>query len=108
MGRHVSIVRTGRIQQQYGVEGLSMASNGSKPSSSYITLVSAEGFKVILPRSAAAGSKTINAVLTGDQDWAESQSGTVTLPTISTAILEIVAEYLIYKKYSAEGAPTGA
>ncbi|KAK9895170.1 POZ domain-containing protein [Cystobasidium minutum MCA 4210] len=70
----------------------------------WIALISAEGHRIILPRSAAVGSKTIHSLLS-DPDWEESKTGIVRLPTISTHILELIAEYLIYKeKYSSSDA----
>ncbi|GAA5826708.1 hypothetical protein JCM11251_002863 [Rhodosporidiobolus azoricus] len=62
----------------------------------WITLVSSDGHRYILPRSAALGSGFIKDTLS--TDFAESKTGVISLPEQRAEIVEKVAEYLLYKE----------
>ncbi|GAA6009776.1 hypothetical protein JCM10207_004191 [Rhodosporidiobolus poonsookiae] len=65
----------------------------------WVTLVSSDGHRYILPRCAALGSGFIKDTLS--TDFAEAQTGVISLPEQRAEIVEKVAEYLLYKeKYS--------
>ncbi|GAA5887109.1 hypothetical protein JCM16303_007137 [Sporobolomyces ruberrimus] len=68
-------------------------------SSDWVTLISDDGFRFVLPKSAAMGSGLVQDALTSD--FAEASSNKVELPEQRPEIVEKVAEYLMYKeKYS--------
>ncbi|GAA5866074.1 hypothetical protein JCM8547_000587 [Rhodosporidiobolus lusitaniae] len=62
----------------------------------WITLVSQDGHRYILPRSAALGSGMIKDTLS--TDFAEAQTGVIHLAEQRAEIVEKVAEYLMYKE----------
>ncbi|GAA5846168.1 hypothetical protein JCM3766R1_005656 [Sporobolomyces carnicolor] len=75
-------------------------------SSEWVTLISDDGFRFVLPRSAALGSGLVQDALTSD--FAEASSNTVSLPEQRPEIVEKVAEYLMYKErysHSKENVP---
>ncbi|GAA6060178.1 hypothetical protein JCM10212_005179 [Sporobolomyces blumeae] len=67
-------------------------------SSEWVTLVSDQGFRFILPRSAALGAEMVKDSLEGD--FREASSNVVSLGE-RAEVLEKVVEYLMYKdKYT--------
>ncbi|GAA5866765.1 hypothetical protein JCM1840_004259 [Sporobolomyces johnsonii] len=62
----------------------------------WVTLVSDDGHRFILPRSAALGSEFISNALSGD--FSEAFSNSITLSEQRAEIVEKIAEYLLYKE----------
>ncbi|GAA5917483.1 hypothetical protein JCM8208_004451 [Rhodotorula glutinis] len=62
----------------------------------WVTLVSADGHRFILPRSAALGSDFLSNTLSAD--FLESATGVVRLPEMRAEVVEKVCEYLVYKE----------
>ncbi|CCU77385.1 transcriptional elongation regulator [Blumeria hordei DH14] len=62
--------------------------------SSYVTLVSSDGFEIVILREAACISGMIKAMLAGD--YRETQQGRCVFNEINGIILEKVAEYFYY------------
>ncbi|BGP35006.1 elongin C [Rhodotorula toruloides] len=63
---------------------------------SWVTLVSSDGHRFILPRSAALGSEMIKNTLSAD--FVEAQTGVIRLEEQRAEVVEKVAEYLMYKE----------
>ncbi|BGP43111.1 elongin C [Rhodotorula kratochvilovae] len=61
----------------------------------WVTLISSDGHRFVLPRSAALGSDFLLNTLSAD--FLESSTGVVRLPEMRAEVLEKVAEYLLYK-----------
>ncbi|KAI5474611.1 transcription elongation factor B, polypeptide 1 [Pseudohyphozyma bogoriensis] len=62
----------------------------------FVTLISAEGHRFVLPKSAALGSGFIKNAL--ESGFGESATGIITLEEQRSEIVEKVAEYLMYKE----------
>ncbi|GJN93341.1 hypothetical protein Rhopal_006394-T1 [Rhodotorula paludigena] len=62
----------------------------------WVTLVSADGHRFILPRTTALGSEFVKNTLSAD--FLEAQTGVIHLPEQRAEIVEKVAEYLMYKE----------
>ncbi|GAA5973057.1 hypothetical protein JCM11641_000391 [Rhodosporidiobolus odoratus] len=62
----------------------------------WITLVSSDGHRYILPRTAALGSGFIKDTLSAG--FSEQATGVIVLPEQRAEIVEKVAEYLMYKE----------
>ncbi|KAK4057473.1 elongin C [Microbotryomycetes sp. JL221] len=68
--------------------------------SPFVTLVSGDGFRFVLPRSAALGSVLVSDALTGGSGgFAEAQEGVIHLEEQRAEVVEKVAEYLMYKEH---------
>ncbi|KAM0752025.1 POZ domain-containing protein [Meredithblackwellia eburnea MCA 4105] len=63
----------------------------------FVTLVSAEDHRFVLPKEAAIGSGFIKNTL--ESGFGESATGIIHLPDMSAEIVEKVSEYLMYKLY---------
>ncbi|GAA5825701.1 hypothetical protein JCM3770_004452 [Rhodotorula araucariae] len=61
----------------------------------WVTLISADEHRFILPRSAALGSDFLLNTLSAD--FLEAQTGVIRLPEMRAEVVEKVAEYLLYK-----------
>ncbi|GAA5968998.1 hypothetical protein JCM3765_002278 [Sporobolomyces pararoseus] len=75
-------------------------------SSEWVTLISDDGFRFVLPRSAALGSGLIQDALTSG--FSEASTHKLELPEQRPEIVEKVAEYLMYKErysHSKENVP---
>ncbi|GMK55428.1 hypothetical protein CspeluHIS016_0204840 [Cutaneotrichosporon spelunceum] len=62
----------------------------------FVTLLSADGFSVVLPRNVALASPTLKAMLDEDAAFQEASSRTARLEYRGIILLK-VAEYLAYK-----------
>lgn len=73
----------------------------------YVTLVAADKHKFVVDRRAAMVSGLIRTMLTSSEGaFTEQQSGTIELPDISSAVLERVVDYMLYKlKYNNSRVP---
>ncbi|ORY88239.1 POZ domain-containing protein [Leucosporidium creatinivorum] len=65
----------------------------------WVTLISADGHRFVLPRAAALGSVLISDSLTsGMGGFAEAQKGIINLEEQRAEVVEKVAEYLMFKE----------
>ncbi|CAH7687750.1 BTB/POZ protein, partial [Phakopsora pachyrhizi] len=64
--------------------------------SKYVTLVSDEGYRFIIPKQAAILSNTLKDMLSEDMGMLEAESGVVNLMH-SGPVVEKLCEYLIFK-----------
>ncbi|EFP85101.1 hypothetical protein PGT21_003862 [Puccinia graminis f. sp. tritici] len=69
-------------------------SNGSK----YVTIVSEEGFRFIIPKQAAVLSNTLKDMLSEDIGMLESESGVVNLMH-SAPVVEKLCHYLLFRHH---------
>ncbi|ANB15368.1 elongin C [Sugiyamaella lignohabitans] len=63
--------------------------------SEFVTLISSDGFRFVLPRKAAMISGTLNGMLSASA-FTEAQYGRVHLGNISGELLEKICEYLCF------------
>ncbi|KAH9822188.1 hypothetical protein DFH28DRAFT_1119095 [Melampsora americana] len=68
----------------------------SNSDSTYVTLVSEDDYRFILPKEAAILSNTLKDMLSDDIGMLESESGVVNL-NHSAPVVEKLCEYLIFK-----------
>ncbi|KAG0141815.1 hypothetical protein CROQUDRAFT_82857 [Cronartium quercuum f. sp. fusiforme G11] len=74
-----------------------MAENSSS-GSKYVTLVSEDGYRFIIPKQAAVLSNTLKDMLSEDMGMLESESGVVNLAH-SAPVVEKLCEYLLFKDF---------
>ncbi|MCJ1422963.1 Transcription elongation factor B (SIII), polypeptide 1 (15kDa, elongin C), partial [Sticta canariensis] len=70
----------------------------SSSQSSYVTLISSDGFEFIVRRESACVAGPIKRMLDPTSNFAEAVSGRCVFSNISGAILEIVCEYLYFNE----------
>ncbi|KAJ5638556.1 elongin-C [Penicillium herquei] len=68
----------------------------SAKDSTFVSLVSCDGFEYILPYETACVSGTIRRMLDPTSNFAESRSGRCVLEEIDGVVLEQVCKYLVY------------
>lgn len=73
-------------------------SEGATTSSKFVTLVSEDGFRFIIPRQAAVLSNTLKDMLSEDMGMLEAESGVVNLMHTAPVVNKL-CQYLIFKLY---------
>lgn len=67
-------------------------------SSSFVTLVSEDGFEFVLDRSAVLYSRVLGMFLDAELGWLESQTQRVQLKGVSGQVLERACSFLYHRK----------